>query len=213
MALGLWLFPPFRVVPLRPATTRAEAGRHSAASAEAPRVVVGSFEAAVFAENFWRDKLMPALGRATALPDVLAAGRRDPAEARQRYATQVGIGSTAYYCVRGAGRILSVEKGRALIAVEGGDDAVIALRVGPIFGNALRDGTGLLNVNAFPGLAEFNAVAAELNRLAETRVLEAVRAGLVSGARVTFAGCAEAPESVEAGAPWLVVVPAQLEVR
>jgi predicted lipoprotein len=87
---------------------------------------------------------------------------------------------------------------------------VVALRIGPVFGNTVRDGCGLLDVNAFPGLEEFNALSAELNALVERNVLPALKAGANVGATVRFAGCAEAPESApDAGEPLLLIVPIQ----
>jgi predicted lipoprotein len=137
---------------------------------------------------------------------VATAVRRDPVAAAKQHAHQVGIGGTAYYFVRGRGWIEAVETNRIVVAIDGADGVRVALRVGPLFGNAVRDGIGLLDVNDFPGLQEFNALAAELNRLVETRVFPEWRARAQTGATVEFAGVAEAPESVEPG-PVLSLVP------
>jgi hypothetical protein len=75
----------------------------------------------------------------------------------------------------------------------------------------IRDGCGLLDVNQAPGLAEFNALSAELNRLVEARVQPALRSTSV-GATLTFAGCAESPEALPASGPVLTFIPVQAEV-
>ena len=198
---ALWFFPLFHVVPLRTgaATATADASRPA-------------FDPAAFAEKFWREKLAPAASRATAAPIVISALRRDPGAAAKQHAHHVGIGGTAYYFVRGAGRVASVGNNEIVVTVDGADGAQVALRTGPLFGNIVRDGTGLLNVNEFPGLAEFNALSAEINRLVEARVLPALRDRAVVGASLEFAGCAEAPEAVGAG-PVLSLVPVYAEFR
>ena len=186
--IALWFFPLFHVVPLRTgaATAAADAARPA-------------FDPAAFAEKFWREGLAPAASRATAAPIVISALRRDPGAAAKQHAHHVGIGGTAYYFVRGAGRVASVGKNEIVVAVDGAGGAQVALRTGPLFGNTVRDGTGLLNVNEFPGLAEFNALSAAINRLVETRVLPPLRERAVVGATLEFAGCTEVPDAIGAG--------------
>ena len=204
----LWFFPLFHVVPLRPGN-----GVNGATPSEMSGAqVAGAFDAAAFAEKFWREKLAAAAKRAPDASMVLTALRRDPAAAAKQHANHVGIGGTAYYFVRGTGRVASSDKSRIVVVIDGADGATVALRVGPLFGNALRDGTGLLNVNEFPGLQEFNEISAELNRLAETQGQTASRERASVGAAVSFAGCAEAPESVGSG-PLLTLVPVYMEFR
>ena len=77
-----------------------------------------------------------------------------------------------------------------------------------------RDGCGLLDVNSYPGLAEFNALSGELNTLVEKSVLPTLREKASVGAAVHFVGCAEAPESAaDADEPLLTIIPVRAEVR
>jgi predicted lipoprotein len=126
----------------------------------------------------------------------------------QTHGHRVGLGNAAYYFARGSGLVTAVERNRILVEISG---AVVAIRTGPVFGNSVRDGCGLLDVNDVPGLAEFNALSAELNRLVEERVQPALK-GATVGATLTFAGCAEAPETLPAGGPLLTFIPVQVEL-
>jgi predicted lipoprotein len=144
---------------------------------------------------------------------VLAAAlRRDPVEAARLHARAIGLG-TAYYFVRGAGRVAAVERNRVVLELEGGDGATVALETGPVFGNTVRDGPALLNVNDFSSLADFNALSAELNRLVEERVLPDLRRQAAVGTRIEFAGCAEADAPGSAGGLRLTLVPVFAEAR
>lgn len=192
----LVIYPPFRVV---------------RRGAEVPAVAAGAFTPAEFATRFWAERLQPVAAGAPELAPLLAALRRDPGTALQRHGRKVGLGNAAYFLARGAGRVVAIDRSRVLVEVDG---AQVALRTGPVFGNVIRDGCGLLEVNQVPGLAEFNALSAELNRLVEERVQPALRARLAVGATVVFAGCAEAPESLPAaGSPLLTFIPIQAEVK
>jgi predicted lipoprotein len=191
-------FPPFRIVTKR-------AGDAPPANTSTG---VAAFDAVAFAEKFWRDQLAPAATRAPGAPILLADLRRDPAAAAKTHAHRVGLGNAAFYFVRGTGRVTAVERSRLLIEIDG---FVVALRTGPVFGNIVRDGCGLLDVNQVPGLAEFNALSAELNRLVEARVQPPLKTVAV-GATITFAGCAEAPESLPPAGPLLTFIPVTAEV-
>lgn len=193
----LVVFPPFRVV------------SRQASAAGAATAAAGAFDPAAYVAEFWTSRLQSAAASAPELRPLLAALRRDPAAAVRQHGHRVGLGNAAYFFARGTGRVTAVERSRLLLEVDG---AVVALRTGPVFGNVVRDGTGLLEVNQAPGLAEFNALSAELNRLVEERVQPALKTGVAVGATVTFAGCAEAPESLPAAGPVLTFIPVHAEV-
>jgi predicted lipoprotein len=194
-------FPPFRVASIKTATA-------SVANAAA-----GAFDASAFAAGFWTGQLQPAADSAVGLQPILVALLKDPAAAAQAHGRQVGLGGPVYFFVRGTGRVVAVERSRLVVAIDGLEGATVAVRTGPVFGNTLRDGCGLLEVNRVPGLAEFNAISAELNRLVEERVQPGLKAAEVTvGAHLAFAGCAEAPERVGDG-PLLNFIPVQAEVR
>jgi predicted lipoprotein len=198
--LGLFaVYPPFHVV-------SRETARQGSVTAAA-----GNFDAASFAAGFWSDRLQSAAARAPAVGPLLADLRRDPAAAAQRHGHRVGLGGGAYFFARGSGRVTRVERSRLLVVIDG---AVVAIRTGPVFGNVVRDGCGQLEVNQVPGLAEFNALSAELNALVEQRAQPPLKTGVVAGATVVFAGCAEAPEALPApGEPLLTFIPVQAEVK
>lgn len=194
----LVVYPPFRIVPK---------GGDGAAAEASPTVI--AFDPVSFATNFWSEQLQPATRDTPPAGPLLAALRHNPAAAAQVHARRVGLGSAAYYFVHGLGRVTAIERNRLLLEIEG---VTVALRTGPVFGNAVRDGTGLLDVNQVPGLAEFNAVSAALNRLVEERVQLAFRTTTI-GATISFTGCAEAPESVPSDGPLLTFIPVQAEVQ
>lgn len=206
LAAGLLVaFPPFRVVSRKPGSAPVQPGGAPAAPA--------AFDAAAFAAGFWTGQLQPAAASAVGLQPILVALLKDPAAAAQAHGRQVGLGGPVYFFARGTGRVVAVERGRLVVAIDGLEGATVAVRTGPVFGNTVRDGCGLLEVNRVPGLAEFNAISAELNRLVEERVQPGLKAAEVTvGAHLAFAGCAEAPERVGDG-PLLNFIPVQAEVR
>jgi predicted lipoprotein len=194
LVLGLFLVvPPFRLVTLGNPT--------SVAGAET------TFAPGPFAEEFWTARLLPATTSATPLDAILTALRRDPPSAAREYGKRVGLGSAVYFFAQGSGTVVELRASEIILAVNGGEGLLISLRTGPVFGNTIRDGCGLLDLNDFPGLTAFNAISTELNRLVEEWVQPPLKGQATLGARLEFAGCAPAPESLPGDGPVLKIIP------
>jgi predicted lipoprotein len=201
LAIALYFFPLFRIVSLKTQT--------AVAATAAP----AAFDPVSTAAKFWNADLPTAIPGAVELKVLAAAIRANAESGKTKYAKAAGLG-TAYFFVRGSGKVVARDRNHLRIAPDGAASEIVALRIGPIFGNTVRDGSGLLDVNSFPGLQEFNDLSAALNALVEKNVLPLLREKAVVGATVHFAGCTEAPESAaDAGEPLLTIIPVQAEVR
>jgi len=177
VAALLHFFPLFHVMPL------AKAQQEKAAE---------TFNPTNFAEKFWSQRLLESLNKAIPADVLLPAIQSDPAAARKKYGHTLGMSESYNYFVSGTGRVVSVADDSVALVVRGDmTNAEVALQTGLLFGNAVRDGTGLLNVNDYPNSQDFNGIAEALNHLVETRVLPKLRAQAKVGASIRFVGCAE----------------------
>jgi len=151
------------------------------------------FDAAQFAETFWNGKLIPSVPSSSVKAGaLLPAIQADAAAARRKYAHGAGLGDTYFYFISGSGRVTSVSDAEVTLTLtNAGNDAEVSLETGLVFGDALRDGTGLLNPSDFPNSQNFNDISAALDHIAELRVLPALRKEARVGANIAFAGCAE----------------------
>ncbi len=176
LACVCWWFPLFHVVSLKTAMAEKAAT---------------TFNATQFAETFWTNQLPSALEKTVTAKMLLPAIQSDAAAAKKKFARSLGLGEGYFYFLRGAGKIISVSDDEIILTVtENSTNAEVSLQTGLIFGNALRDGTGLLNGNDFPNSQDFNDVSAALNHLVETRVLPKLREQAKVGANISFVGCA-----------------------
>ncbi len=180
VCVGLcWAFPPFRIRSLK-------AVRAAQRSAQ--------FNASDFVGRFWSEKLLPATEQAADAKQVLALAASAPAKVREQFGRTVGVSSSYFLFVRGSGRVVSVSDdsiGLSLKQEGEGDTAEVVVPLGLVFGNAIRDGTGLLDSSAYPNAQEFNDVSAALNSIVETNVLPQLQQIAKVGKRVQFAGCVE----------------------
>jgi predicted lipoprotein len=172
-----WLFPLFHVVPLKAATAEKAAAE---------------FNPTQFAETFWTNQLLPSLDRTVKADVLLVAIQSDSAAAKKKFSRHIGFSDTYFYFVSGTGRVVSTSDDEISLAVTtGGTNAEVSLQAGLIFGDAIRDGTGLLNESAYPNSQDFNDISAALNHIVETRVLPELHKQAKVGAKISFAGCAE----------------------
>ena len=173
----LYFLPLFHVVPLDQARQRA-AGK--------------PIDPAAFVDRFWTERLIPGATQAVDAAQLVTALQQDRKAARRTTAAAWEWAAPTTIFVAGTGRIVSVDKDSVELSLRDGQTQVkVALETGKIFGNAVRDGTGLLDVNDFPNSQDFNALSSEINRRIEQQVLPALRKKARVGATVRFVGCAE----------------------
>jgi predicted lipoprotein len=172
-----WIFPPFHIRSL----ARVQAAKAST-----------QFNAADFVDKFWNERLLKSLDQAADAGKVLAAIAAGSQKAHEQFGHSVGISSSYYFFLSGSGRVVSVDETGVGFSLKGeGNDVDVLVPLGLVFGNAVRDGTGMLDSSAFPNSQEFNDISARLNHIVETQVLPELQRLAAVGKRVQFVGCVE----------------------
>ena len=195
-AIG-WLFPLFHIVPLKIVT--------------AERAAV-TFNAASFAESFWTNQLLPATGKAVKAEVLIPAIDADAGMAKTNYSRSVGMGDAYFYFLSGRGKVLAVSDDEIALAITpGATNTEVAIELGLVFGNTIRDGTGLLNASDYPNSQDFNDLSAALNHMVETNVLPNLHESVKVGATVAFTGCTEVDDESSDLKP-LKVIPIEATV-
>jgi predicted lipoprotein len=172
-----------------------------------------TFNPAAFAEKFWDEQLLKTFDKAVKADELLPAIQVNAAEAKKKFARSVGVSESYTYFISGTGRVIAVGDDEiSLTVTDGATNAEVSLQTGLLFGNAIRDGTGLLNVNDYPNSQDFNGISEALNHIVETRVLPKLQGRAKVGAKINFTGCAEVDDESTDLKP-LKLVPIQAEVQ
>ena len=128
-------------------------------------------------ENNFSNRSMRRPMRRTLLKPV---AMRTPKSARERYARSLGIGSVYCYFVRGKGQVVAIDESSVaeLAGPTTRTNPMCPYSTGLIFGNAIRDGSGLIDVNQFPNSQDFNRISeADQPRSSRTKSCRLSRAG------------------------------------
>jgi predicted lipoprotein len=191
LAVIFWFFPLLHIV-------RIDASRGGSST--------GPLNSAALAQNFWKEKLVAAAEKSPAISDLWKALADNPAGAQKKFGHSPGMSSVTYFLVQGTGKVTAIEKDLMRLAIDNPPPEFVDLSTGLVFGNALRDATGLLNGSDFPNSQDFNELSTELNRIAETSVVPVLREKAVAGATLHFTGCVELDEGELPKVPRIIPV-------
>lgn len=153
---------------------------------------VTEFSAAKYAGEFWNVKLIPNLNKAIDLSRLMEMLSSDPVKAFDDYSHALGIGNLRYFLIQGTGVIESVQADDVTVILQSGEqEQRITLATEFIFGNAVRDATGLININEFSNTMDFNNVSAEINKIIREKILPPFKQKVKAGSPVEFIGAIE----------------------
>ncbi|GAA4730180.1 DUF2291 domain-containing protein [Flavisolibacter ginsenosidimutans] len=150
------------------------------------------FDAVAYAQNYLVKKLPVALNKAMEVNELTGLLQSNPKEAFDKYSHALGIGNIRFFLVKGRGEITKIEDDATFVLVKKDSASqVIKIATEYVFGNAIRDASGLININEFNNTMDFNNVSAEINKIIRRDVLPPFKAGAKKGDRVEFTGAVE----------------------
>jgi len=168
------------------------------------------FDATRYAQTFWDTKLMPSLDKAVDLGQLVSMLSNEQKKTFETYSHALGIGNLRYFLVIGNGTVRAVEPDYVSVNLDANTRITLATEF--IFGNAVRDASGLISINEFVNMMDFNNVSAEINKIIRERVLPPFRNSVKEGDQIQFVGAIETnkehPELYN-----IEVIPIQLSIQ
>lgn len=150
------------------------------------------FSAAVYAQDFFENKLPLAVDEAPEILPLIEMLENMPQQALENYGHKLGIAKTWYFMVKGKGVIEWV--GEENLVVNINTDFQTQIATAFIFGNAVRDGSGAVDIDEFLNMTDFNNVSIAINTIIKNEVVPPVRKIAEPGMMLEFAGAFEIRE-------------------
>lgn len=150
------------------------------------------FDAETYADNVWENELPKASKSAVEVTELMDQLEKNPDSVYAQHGKKLGISLTWYFLVKGEGTIRSIGEEALVIQLNNGKQ--IRLATSFIFGNAVREGSGVVNIDDFINMTDFNNVSVALNKKVKEDVIPNLRQGLKSGESIEFVGAVEINE-------------------
>jgi predicted lipoprotein len=152
-----------------------------------------SFDATAYAKNLVDNRIQPVLNNAITLDSLLKQIGVSPAPIFKKYGHSLTIGSSKFFMVKGTGKIIAIDDSGVEVKTDGNNQLKIATEY--IFGNGIRDATGLVNLNDFTNTTDLSNISSEINKLIRKNVVPPFKAGVKDGDQITFIGAIELNEA------------------
>lgn len=169
----------------------------------------GTFDFQVYADSIYYQGMLVD-DRAIELSNLLSALKSDADGAFERHGNRLGIGNSAYFLVKSSGTIAEVTGDAVYLSTQ--KAGRLAINTKYIFGNALRDASGLVKLTDFKTNAEFNRVSEALNSLIRKEVLPPVLNQLEPGDSIEVVGAIKLSKKNLAD-PALTITPTEMIPR
>lgn len=125
-----------------------------------------------FSKKLWEEKFPAKLDSAIALPLLIESLRHNKEEAFNKYSNSLGIGNYRYSLVKIRTTVTAVNSDDIIITTIAGDSTIeMILATEFIYGNAVRDASGLVAIEDFPNTSDLNSISEELNKIIRSTVL------------------------------------------
>lgn len=153
---------------------------------------VNTFDAGAFSRDLLRDKLPAAIDSAVGLGSLISQLQTDPEQAFNRHARALAIGNVGYFLVTGEGTIRSHnDTGLTIVLKDNASKSTVKIATEFIYGNAIRDASGLVRLSDFNNTADLNSISEQINSIIRKEVLPPVVTRATDGVVVRFDGAIE----------------------
>jgi predicted lipoprotein len=156
---------------------------------ERRRPVSEVFDVEEYVADLWENQLPGVLSDAVELPYLISLLKDKPEEAFENHSRKLGISNTHYFYFSASGIVQATDEETVLVLID--DNIPVELETVFVFGNAIRDGSGLVEIDEFLNMMDFNMVSVYLNRKVKSEVIEPFRKNVGTGNSVSFTGAAE----------------------
>lgn len=118
--------------------------------------------------------------------DLITAVKTNSEKAFKEHGNRLGIGNSAFFMIQSTGKIIGINDGIYTIADK--KNSIIYIDTKYIFGNAIRDASGLVKLTDFKTNADFNKVSESLNDILRNNIIPKEIKTVKIGDSISFSG-------------------------
>ncbi len=150
------------------------------------------FDAAAFAKKLWDEKLPAKLDSAVDLSILIKEVAADKETGLKKYSNALAIGNYRYALIKTRAVVSEVKEDEIFLQLTLPDSVINAvLATEYIYGNAIRDASGLVDIKDFPNTTELNGISEGLNKIVRTALLPAFKSTVKKGDKIDITAAIE----------------------
>ncbi len=150
------------------------------------------FDAAAFAKKLWDEKMPARIDNAIDLSQLIQEVTAVKDSGLLKHSNALAIGNYRYALVKALANVTVVNDDEVLIQIPLKDSVIHAvLATEYIYGNAIRDASGLVDVKNFPNTTELNSISEELNKIIRVSVLPSFKSTVKKGDKLNITAAIE----------------------
>ncbi|WP_304198588.1 DUF2291 domain-containing protein [Flavobacterium alvei] len=142
--------------------------------------------------------------------DLIASMKSNSEKAFKEHGNRLGIGNSAFFMIHSTGKIIDIKDGIYSIADE--KNGIIYIDTKYIFGNAIRDASGLVKLTDFKTNSQFNKVSESLNDIIRDKVIPQVIKSVKIGDSISFTGAIKLSKKQNLFKD-IIVTPSQIKLQ
>jgi predicted lipoprotein len=152
----------------------------------------GKFDAVAFSKKLWTEQMPAKLDSAIALNVLMSEIAKSPADAFNKYTNALAVGNYRYALVKTEGVVTEVKEDEVLLDVTAADSVLhISVATEFVYGNAIRDASGLMQVKDYPNTADLSSISEALNKIIRTEVLPSFKTAVKKGNNISVVAAVE----------------------
>jgi predicted lipoprotein len=161
-------------------------------SARKNSITTTVFDAAAFSKNLWAEQMPARLDNAIALSTLIDTVNKNSETALAEHTNALAVGNYRYALVKLDAVVTEVKEDEVLINIQAGDSLLQAtLATEFIYGNAIRDASGLVQVKDYPNTSDLNSISEALNKIVRSEVLPSFKIAVKKGNTVSTVAAVE----------------------
>jgi predicted lipoprotein len=159
---------------------------------EVKEKTASAFDAVTFTKKLWEEKLPAKSDSAISLPELILAIENNKEKAFSEQMHSLAIGNYRYALVKVTGDVMAINENDITVAMKQ-KDSLLSLNLATefIYGNAIRDASGLVAVEDFPNTMELNSISEALNKTVREFVLPQFKASVKKGDKLNIIAAVE----------------------
>lgn len=159
---------------------------------ERKRNKASGFDAKVLAQKIWNEQLPAKLDAAISVQDFLAKTKDNNPASILGLTNSLSIGNIRFAILVAEGTVSDLtEDGCMLELVHEGRKVKIPVELEYVYGNAVRDASGLVKVEDYPISEELNSISENLNSIVRKELLHSLKKDLKEGMRLKLVAAVE----------------------